>query len=225
MDELEKAFFQTFNGRLLSGQQKQELKKLLQDTNPDEHKKAWLRSRIFDWVGSQLKEVNSQQLLSWLEEANKLLAASQPVVAEQVYFSPGEACLQAITNHLRSAVHTIDICVFTISDNRIAGQIIACHHSGTRVQIITDNEKLYDTGSDIKQLSDVGIPVMIDRTSNHMHHKFAIIDSRLVLTGSYNWTRSAAAYNHENILVTGNMQVVDSFEKEFRKLWQELEMY
>jgi phosphatidylserine/phosphatidylglycerophosphate/cardiolipin synthase-like enzyme len=58
-----------------------------------------------------------------------------------------------------------------------------------------------------------------------MHHKFAIIDSRLVLTGSYNWTRSAAAYNHENILVTGNKQVVNSFEKEFSRLWQELEMY
>jgi phosphatidylserine/phosphatidylglycerophosphate/cardiolipin synthase-like enzyme len=225
MDELEKAFFETFGGRLLSGQHKQALKKLLQDTNPDEHKKALLRSCIFDWVASELKEANSQQLLSWLEEANKLLAATRPTVTEQVYFSPGEACLEAITNHMQQAVHTIDICVFTISDNRITGQIIASHQAGKRVQIITDNEKLYDTGSDIKQLADAGIPVMIDRTSNHMHHKFAIIDSRLVLTGSYNWTRSAAAYNHENILVTSNRQVVDSFEKEFSRLWQELEMY
>jgi mitochondrial cardiolipin hydrolase len=58
-----------------------------------------------------------------------------------------------------------------------------------------------------------------------MHHKFAIIDSRLVLTGSYNWTRSAAEYNHENLLVTNSKQAIGQFEKEFNRLWTELEPY
>jgi mitochondrial cardiolipin hydrolase len=225
MEKLEQAFFQSFSDQTFTRQEKQALKKLLHEQKPDEHQKAWLRSRIFGWVYNKL-DTKSQQALAWLEEANKLLAAAAyPVTEEQVYFSPGEQCLQAITSSIQEAIHTLDICVFTISDDRITSQILACYQAGKQVRIITDNEKLHDMGSDIKQLAQAGIPVMVDRTANHMHHKFAIVDSRLVLTGSYNWTRSAAAHNHENILVTNNKQVVRQFREEFSKLWKELEMF
>jgi phosphatidylserine/phosphatidylglycerophosphate/cardiolipin synthase-like enzyme len=226
MDALEQAFLQSFTAGILTRQDKQYLKKLIADINPDERTRAWLRSRIFDWALTHVKDIQSQQVLAWLEEANKILASvAQPAVPDQVYFSPGTDCLQAITRHLQNAIRTVDICVFTISDNRISGQIIACHQSGKQVRIITDNEKLYDTGSDIQQLADAGIAVRVDRTSNHMHHKFALVDGQTVLTGSYNWTRSAAEYNQENILITGNKQVVSVFEKEFAKLWRELDAY
>ncbi|MDO1447635.1 phospholipase D-like domain-containing protein [Rhodocytophaga aerolata] len=226
MEKLEQAFFQSFSDKLISRQEKQALKEILQAEKPDEHKKAWLRSRIFDWVHNELKDATSQQLLAWLEEANKLLAAAvHPATEEQVYFSPGEQCLQAIITHLQQAIDTIDICVFTISDDRIASQILSCYHAGKRMRIITDNEKLHDMGSDIKQLAQAGIPIMVDRTRDHMHHKFAILDSQIVLTGSYNWTRSAASHNHENILVTNHPGVVQQFEQEFNKLWKQLEVF
>jgi phosphatidylserine/phosphatidylglycerophosphate/cardiolipin synthase-like enzyme len=226
MEALAQAFFQTFATKVLSKHDKQTLRKVLAEVKPDLHQQAWLRSRIFNWVYLALPDANSQLALTWLEEVNKILSDySNPVIEEKVYFSPGEACLQAIISNLQQATRTVDICVFTISDNRIAAQIIACHKAGKRVRIITDNEKLYDTGSDIQQLAETGIPVRIDRTSNHMHHKFAIVDSQLVLTGSYNWTRSAAEYNHENILLTNHMQAVQSFEEAFEKMWLELKVY
>jgi phosphatidylserine/phosphatidylglycerophosphate/cardiolipin synthase-like enzyme len=48
-----------------------------------------------------------------------------------------------------------------------------------------------------------------------MHHKFAIADQDLLLTGSYNWTRSAATENDENIVVTNNPRLVRSFAGKF----------
>ena len=36
-------------------------------------------------------------------------------------------------------------------------------------------------------------------------------DDRTVLTGSYNWTRSAADYNKENFLVTPDDSLIQSF--------------
>lgn len=143
----------------------------------------------------------------------------------KAYFSPGNDCLDAIIRSLDAAVSSIDICVFTISDNRISDAIIFAHRRGIRVRIISDNDKLNDAGSDIEELANAGIPVRIDRTPNHMHHKFAVIDKKKIITGSYNWTRSAALYNHENILISLDEKYVKSFVVEFEKLWREMVEY
>lgn len=37
-----------------------------------------------------------------------------------------------------------------------------------------------------------------------MHHKYAVIDSRLLINGSFNWTRQAVLYNQENTVITDN---------------------
>jgi phosphatidylserine/phosphatidylglycerophosphate/cardiolipin synthase-like enzyme len=226
MEDLEKIFFQSFTNKVITSAEKRTLKLLLQQTQADEHTKAWLRSRCFDWAKAVVTDSQSLSLLKWLEEANKLLLPkTEAKQIAKVYFSPGEECLEAILYQLKTAVHTIKICVFTISDDRITDAVIACHHMGKKVLIITDNEKLHDTGSDIRRLEEAGILVKIDRTTDHMHHKFAIIDERIVLTGSYNWTRSAAKYNHENILITEDIHVVEAFQKEFQRLWLNLDEF
>lgn len=142
-----------------------------------------------------------------------------------VHFSPGDACLNAIVNQISSARKMLDICVFTISDDRISDAIVACHRNRVQVRIITDNEKLQDLGSDIERFAKAGIVVRIDRTEAHMHHKFALVDGKTVLTGSYNWTRSAAIYNHENVLVTSEMPVIAAYAREFQRLWDTLDNF
>lgn len=43
-----------------------------------------------------------------------------------------------------------------------------------------------------------------------MHHKFAIVDGRLLINGSFNWTRQAVLYNQENCVITDNSSLVSS---------------
>lgn len=143
-------------------------------------------------------------------------------VVNHAYFSPGDECLNAILASIKGAQSSVKICVFTISDDRITQAIKQAHRNGIKVKILTDNEKLYDKGSDIKELSLAGIPTRIDNTANHMHHKFAILDNQTVLTGSYNWTRSAALYNHENLIITNEKTIVTDFCREFDRLWNEM---
>ena len=52
-----------------------------------------------------------------------------------------------------------------------------------------------------------------------------VVDDRALITGSYNWTQSAARYNHENILLTKEGGVVKSFLSEFDQLWKSMEKY
>lgn len=144
---------------------------------------------------------------------------------EQVFFSPGNECRDAIIHQLQQSVSSLRICVFTISDDRITEEILYRHSMGISIQIITDNDKCYDLGSDIEKLCKAGIEVKVDKTPYHMHHKFAVIDNKTVLTGSYNWTRSAALYNHENIVLSTDKQVVKKFRNEFEKLWDQMVDY
>ena len=139
----------------------------------------------------------------------------------KAYFSPGTDCLNAIIDTLLTAKNTVKICVFTISDNRIVDAIKELQYRGINIKIISDNDKRFDRGSDIEYIASRGIAVHIDRTEAHMHHKFAVIDEEVTITGSYNWTRSAEQYNHENIIITDNEKLTKAFVKEFNKLWKE----
>ena len=142
-----------------------------------------------------------------------------------MYFSPGDDCYQAIVSEIGLAKKCVDICVFTISDNRITDTILAAQSRNIQIRILTDNDKLNDAGSDIALLAEKGLAVKVDRTSAHMHHKFAIIDAETVITGSYNWTLSAAKYNEENLLVSQEASVVRSYLNEFEAMWREMEAY
>jgi phosphatidylserine/phosphatidylglycerophosphate/cardiolipin synthase-like enzyme len=63
----------------------------------------------------------------------------------------------------------------------------------------------------------------MDNSKAHMHHKFALLDNRCLLNGSFNWTRAAHLENKENVLLTSNAKLVKPFADEFESLWREFE--
>ena len=170
--------------------------------------------------------------LEWLEDVIRLLAQVEtqdtspraskvtPSSGGRAYFSPGLSCLEAINEQIKDARHTLDICVFTITDNRISTTIEDAIRRRIKVRIISDDMKSGDAGSDVARLSARGADVRIDRSPHHMHHKFAIVDNQTLLIGSYNWTRSAADHNEENLVILQDSGVTQSFQKEFKELWE-----
>ena len=143
----------------------------------------------------------------------------------KAYFSPGTECQQAIISAIDNAKTSLKICVFTISDDQITAAILRAYERNVPIKLLTDNEKLFDVGSDIRQLALAKIEIRTDNTKNHMHHKFAIIDHKSLISGSYNWTRSAALYKHENIIVSDNKELLQDFQAEFEKLWNEMPVF
>ncbi len=206
----------------LSNEERDELRQLGSDLGQDQVR--YLRNRAFALVRElvQADLNNSEPALKWLEQVVKTLDASssppRPALAS-AHFSPGDDCLRKIRELCRQARKNVDICVYTISDDRLSEEIIACHRRGIAVRVISDNEKQFDEGSDIQHLIAQGVPLRIDDSPYHMHHKFALFDANLLLSGSFNWTRSASTSNEENLLVTDHALLVASYRSEFDKLW------
>jgi mitochondrial cardiolipin hydrolase len=209
-----------------SKSERKSLREILDEIKPTENQLAFLRSQIFELANQKATPENYRFIVEWIRDATSALMNTTPnAPGADAYFSPGETCRNIIIQQIRQAVNHLQICVFTISDDTITSAIIDSHKRGVPVKVITDNDKMLDEGSDVDQLADAGIPIRIDRTAYHMHHKFMITDNKALITGSYNWTRSAAKFNHENILLTREGGVIKSFAKEFDQLWNSLAEY
>jgi phosphatidylserine/phosphatidylglycerophosphate/cardiolipin synthase-like enzyme len=152
----------------------------------------------------------------------KILNLDESEPENNAYFSHHDDIREIAIKNLKSTKSDLKICMFTISDDPIADALDECFKRGVNVRIITDDGKIFDKGSDIMPLFKKGISVRIDSEKSLMHHKFVIIDNTKVLTGSYNWTRTGADVNNENMLVTTNNKIVRAYKKEFQRLWMEM---
>lgn len=204
----------------LSNEERDELRELGNDLSADQVR--YLRNRAFALTRELIgNPENALPALKWLEQVIKTLEVRcSPVRGHATaHFSPGESCRQRIRDLCRQARESVDVCVYTISDDQLSDELIAVHRRGVAVRIISDSEKRFDVGSDIQRLIDQGVPLRIDDSPFHMHHKFALFDRRLLLNGSFNWTRSASTSNEENLLVTDDPYLVVEYAREFDKLW------
>jgi phosphatidylserine/phosphatidylglycerophosphate/cardiolipin synthase-like enzyme len=224
-EELDQALTATLEDGKLSRSERGALFEVLSELELDAGRLAQLRARAFELAREKIEGPRCREAFDWLEEVNKLFVRLEAPVSNtpsRAYFSPGDACLSAVIAELGRARKTADICVFTITDDRIANAVLAAHQRGVTVRILTDNDKQYDEGSDIERLARAGIALKVDETEHHMHHKFAVLDGTTLLNGSYNWTRSAAAHNEENVIVTSEPKLVQTFAGHFAQMWSAL---
>lgn len=184
----------------------------------------YLRNRAFALVRERWSEPQAVQLdlLRWLEQVVRTLdaGADPPPVEADAYFAPGDDCLRRLRELCLGAKRTIDVCVYTIADDRLRDALLDAHRRGVAVRILSDDHKVHDAGSDVLRLRDRGLDVRLDDTAFHMHHKFALFDRQRLASGSFNWTRSASEGNEENLVVTDDARLVRAFAAHFDGLWE-----
>jgi phosphatidylserine/phosphatidylglycerophosphate/cardiolipin synthase-like enzyme len=223
--DLDALLAQTLADHKLSGSEKQALTGFAQKFIDTDQERNVARSRVFETARRAATDDEARRVLTWVEDALKALApghAAGGVAPSEACFSPGDGCLRMIVGRFAAARRTADLCVFTITDDRITRALLDAHRRGVRVRLVTDNDKVFDRGSDVEEIAAAGVPVKVDRTPFHMHHKFALFDGARLLNGSYNWTRGAANDNEENLIDTGDPRLLAAFQRQFDELWAKL---
>ncbi|QDT88915.1 phospholipase D-like domain-containing protein [Gimesia algae] len=223
--QIRNMLLQTFEDFQMTRSERTALSQIFSHISLTEHNLSLVRNEAFQiFRENKPAGVSDTQALSWLEDLMKILANANTIettLSSEALFSPHDDCSHRICRLIASARKKLDICVFTITDDRVTESILDAHARQVQIRIVTDNDKSFDRGSDIERLERSGIPVRIDQTEYHMHHKFALFDSESVLTGSYNWTRSASRNNSENLVITNDPKLLVRFESEFEKLWND----
>lgn len=116
---------------------------------------------------------------------------------------------------------TIDIAVYSISDEDIYKSLVRAKQRGVKIRIITDRLQATQSTT-IKKLYSDGFDIKISNGYNNgvMHNKYAIFDEKIVVTGSFNWSNNAENYNWENLIILDKSYVpffLNNFETIYKK--------
>ena len=139
-------------------------------------------------------------------------------------FFPSENAHRKLLKKLATAQNSIYVAIYCLTNDRISAILWDLWQDNVDVRIITDDETAKNMGSDLLPLSQAGIPVRIDNDLKaRMHHKFVVIDDKILINGSFNFTSSAYKANNENLVITYEPHLVASYKKEFERLWEKFE--
>lgn len=143
----------------------------------------------------------------------------------EVYFFPNPENEKYVLKMLSTCKHSLDIAIFTMTNQKFADVITDLYNKGIKIRIIADGECCKMWGSNIYKLASIGIETKInDYVRYNMHHKFAVIDNSVIITGSFNWTTQAVCHNQENVLFLENKNLAQLYTSEFNRLWNDFEL-
>lgn len=130
-----------------------------------------------------------------------------------------------IIRQIENAKSDIKICVAWFTDFEIYSKLVDKLKDGLNIEVIIANHEFNKKSKvDFKdflkfkgKVGYIGNPNG-DPQDRLMHNKFCIIDSNVIITGSYNWSLKARM-NDENILIIrDDLSLTKQFEQKFQEL-------
>lgn len=140
-------------------------------------------------------------------------------------FSPDGSAEKLILNTINSAQKSIRIAAYAFTSPTIVDALLRAKKRGIDIAVIVDhkqNTQLDTKGrgkAALNLLVNAKIPVKTLNTRNTQHSKYMVIDNLHIQTGSYNYSAAAALYNHENVIVIRNNELL---AKTYQNNWQAL---
>lgn len=122
----------------------------------------------------------------------------------EAYFSLNREGFDALLAKAKRAISRIDIAMYAITDpEMIEAFVTIAKERRIKVRLLTDSTMMNGKYLSITQrLADAGVEIYyLDKAQASQHLKTLIIDSRLVWTGSANWTTSAQEKNIEDMVL------------------------
>lgn len=135
----------------------------------------------------------------------------------------GPDCEPLVIEALKGARKDILVAAYSITRKKIVSELARAVRRQVTVKLKYDARQTEWEGmaDAIAYLRKAGIECIgIERAGEYakMHHKFMVIDGVRVLTGSFNYTTSAATANDENIVLIESPEIATEFAREFSAL-------
>lgn len=141
----------------------------------------------------------------------------------EFYFSPKDGINQYVVDAINQAQKNIVFMAFSYTDKFISQAMIDAHKRGVAVQGVMETQNAQGTGAVFDALANADIDILQDGNCYIMHHKTIVIDDQLVITGSYNFTKSAEKSNDENLMMIRSPKLAAQVLAEYALVRQQAE--
>jgi len=142
---------------------------------------------------------------------------------ESILFSRTSRIADAVSDGLRECSISVAAALYRMNSARLAAELGQAMRRGVRVRLLVDQGKYNQDAETRRLLSQHRLPFRLLHgrrgEGSKLHHKFAVLDGRFVLTGSYNWTTESEEENYENLVVLNEPEAASRYGEEFEALW------
>ena len=142
-----------------------------------------------------------------------------PTQSMNVCFTPPSGCGSLIAREIVTAQKSIYVQAYSLTSYAIINQLIAASERGVKVRAILDNTNFSESKSVVAELQNAGVEITRDKASGIAHNKVMIIDSKKVITGSFNFTEAADKRNAENVLLIQDKRIALEYLSNWMKRW------
>ena len=133
------------------------------------------------------------------------------------YFSPVDNVMDKLVAYVQGAQKSVRFMIFTYTDATLANAMIARYQAGVDMKGVIEDRGASQGA--MVPLFCAKVPVEVDGNKYTMHHKVIVIDESTVITGSFNFTKSADQENDDNVLVIHNPDLAKLYLQEFERVW------
>ena len=139
----------------------------------------------------------------------------------RVLFAPEDEVVSQLVPLIESAKSSIRFMAFSFTHDAMGSAVLARAEAGVDVKGIFETRSSETEYSELPVLYCAGVPVRQDGNPGTFHHKVFVIDDKIVITGSLNFSNNADESNDENVVVITNSDIAAQYLKEFERRWGE----
>jgi phosphatidylserine/phosphatidylglycerophosphate/cardiolipin synthase-like enzyme len=151
------------------------------------------------------------------------LTVTQATAEIEVLFSGEVKIREAFLKEIEDLSESLDLALYEITSPDLAQALVKAKERGIKIRVVTDSKQARIKSSRVSALIKQGISVKTvgGKEKGAMNHRFAILDRKKVMTGSPGWAEGPGEGNYENTLIIQDVDLVDSYQREFDRLWRE----
>ena len=156
--------------------------------------------------------------------------AGQACDVQSFFVSPQSATSAhaAIVQAIDRATKTLEIALPAFTSDALGQAVIRAFRRGLSVRVILASGQENEIGSEYATLLEARVPVIQTPRAAPFHHRFAVIDGAIVVTGSYEWLDPGSVRRYDTVLIIdctgspgGSSSTASSFLETFNSLWAE----
>lgn len=145
---------------------------------------------------------------------------------------------------LIAANQSIDLALFVFSEQQLADILETNHQRKVKIRALIEPDfayRYYSEALDMmglalvndckyeinnrpwqNSINTIGTPLL--KKGDLLHHKFAVIDGKIAIAGSHNWSEAANSNNDETLVIIQSPKVAAHFQREFDRLYADAQL-